>query len=335
MKILKQQNLKLYNTFGIEAVAKEWINIDSEEILVNYFKERPQQPFFILGGGSNILLTRDIDIPVLKINIKGIRKISETAKERILAVAAGEVWHDFVLHCINNNWSGVENLSLIPGTVGAAPIQNIGAYGVEVCTVIQKVRYFDTDDQVFKEIASKDCAFGYRDSIFKRALKSRVVITEVFFALPIQADLHISYGAISKELAHIEPDSLSIQDVSDAVIQIRKSKLPDPQEIGNGGSFFKNPIVSEDVFEDLQKSHPEIPHYRLANGVKIPAAWLIDQAGWKGFRKRNFGVHKRQALVLVNYGGATGKEIFNLSVDIIHDVQQKFSIELEREINIF
>lgn len=334
MKIWESISLKPWNTFGIDVQAKQVYEIRTEQDLVDYFSTQPNSSFIVLGGGSNILFTQDIDKAILKIEISEIEFLSENKTHRFVAVGAGAVWHQFVLHCLSQDWAGVENLSLIPGTVGAAPIQNIGAYGVEIASVIHKVRYFDIESLSFKEIQGEDCAFGYRDSIFKNELKGKAIITQVVFALPKNAVLNTKYGAIEDALKSSGKASFTIQDVSNAVIQIRQSKLPDPAQIGNGGSFFKNPVLSLEAFAPILERFPEMPHYPQSKAVKIPAAWLIEQAGWKGYKNGNYGVHTHQALVLVNYGAASGKEIWQLSEQIIKDVQEKFSVQLEREINV-
>ncbi len=334
MKIWESISLKPWNTFGIDVNAKQVYEIKSEQDIIEYFSIQPNAPFIVLGGGSNILFTQDIDKPILKIEISEIEFLSENETQRFVKVGAGVIWHQFVLHCLAQDWAGVENLSLIPGTVGAAPIQNIGAYGVELASVIHKIRYFDTESLSFKEIQGADCAFGYRDSIFKNELKGKAIITQVVFALPKNAVLNTKYGAIEDSLKTLGKESFTIQDVSNAVIQIRQSKLPDPTQIGNGGSFFKNPVLSLAAFAPILERFPDIPHYQQSNAVKIPAAWLMEQAGWKGYKKDNYGVHTHQALVLVNYGGASGEEFWQLSENIIKDVQEKFGIQLEREINV-
>lgn len=334
IKIWETISLKPWNTFGIDVQAKQVYEIKNEQDLLEYFSTHPNTSFVVLGGGSNILFTENIDKPILKIEIPNIELLSEDEGNRYVAVGAGVVWHQFVLHCLSKDWAGVENLSLIPGTVGAAPIQNIGAYGVEVASVIHKVRYFDTESLSFKEIQGADCTFGYRDSIFKNELKGRAIITQVVFALPKNVVLNTQYGAIEEALKPLGKPSFTIQDISNAVIQIRQSKLPDPAQIGNGGSFFKNPVLSLGAFAPIVERFPNIPHYLQSNAVKIPAAWLIEQAGWKGYRNTNYGVHTHQALVLVNYGGASGENIWQLSEQIIKDIQEKFGIQLEREINV-
>lgn len=327
-------NLKNWNTFGINASAAQvLVIIEESEIEVALHQIENAKPL-ILGGGSNMLLTQDIVQPILKNEIKGIHLYDEDDAYWYVVVGAGEVWHDFVMHAVDHNWAGVENLSLIPGTVGAAPIQNIGAYGVEVQSVIEKVRYYHISTRTFKEISASECAFGYRESIFKHALKNDYIITQVFFKLHKIPTISLEYGTIFDELQDIKNRAITIKDISEAVIRIRSSKLPNPAEIGNSGSFFKNPIISKAQFQSIKDEHPTIPNYDLGDIVKVPAAWMIEQCGWKGYRKEDYGVHTRQALVLVNYGTATGRQIYDLSTEIIDSVQLKFGITLEREVQI-
>lgn len=334
MVVNKHQSLILYNTFGIDKQAETINIIESETELEQFFAAQPAH-WLILGGGSNILLTQDVSDPVLKIAINGIELMRQTEHWVEVKVGAGEIWHQWVLYSIAQGWGGMENLSLIPGSVGAAPIQNIGAYGVEVASVIEKVRYYDIEKKTWAEIRGSDCAFGYRDSIFKKELKGKFVITAVYFRLhKAPHSLNIGYGAIKDELNYAPFTEYSIKDVSDAVIRIRQSKLPDPKDIGNSGSFFKNPVISQNQFDALVKAYPRMPFYSQPDGFKIPAAWLIEQCGWKGRRKGHCGVHDKQALVLVNYGGASGMDIYRLSGEIIQSVEQKFGISLEREVQI-
>jgi len=320
----------------MDVSASFYSEIDDEETLGQLKKEAAyQKGLFILGGGSNVLFTENLDSWVLHNKIKGIEQIKEDENHVWVKVGAGEIWHDFVLFCIQNNLAGVENLSLIPGTVGAAPMQNIGAYGVEVKEVIDEVRFFDFEKEAFYSLAKEDCNFGYRNSIFKEKLKNKVMITSVIFRLNKQADFKVNYGTIQQELAAEGITELSIKNISDAVIRIRSSKLPDPKVIGNAGSFFKNPEIDNSVFCDLKEKFPEMPGYKISDQItKVPAGWLIEQCGWKGFRKGDFGVHKNQALVLVNYGKASGKDIFDLSTEILLSVKDKFGIDLQREVQI-
>jgi UDP-N-acetylmuramate dehydrogenase len=272
---------------------------------------------------------------VLKNNLKGIELVREDDDYYFVRCAAGENWHQFVLHCIANNYAGVENLSLIPGCVGASPMQNIGAYGVEIKDVfheLEAIHLKDSSPQIFKK---EDCEFGYRESVFKRKLKNQFIITSVTFQLTKKPNLNTSYGAIEKELEAMGVKEISIAAISKAVCNIRSSKLPNPAEIGNAGSFFKNPTVKNSAFEELKKSFPTIVGYPNSDGeTKLAAGWLIEQCGWKGYRKGDAGVHKNQALVLVNYNNASGKEIYDLSTQILKSVKEKFGVDLEREVNI-
>jgi len=334
MKILQNISLKPYNTFGIEVNAKRFVKIESTNQL-NGILQNNNLPLLILGGGSNILLTKDFEGLVIKNNIKGIEIVKETENEVILKVGAGEVWHKFVLYCINNGYAGIENLSLIPGCVGASPMQNIGAYGVEVKDVILEVEASHVKNQNITIFKNKDCEFGYRSSIFKTTEKGNYIITSVTFKLNKKAIINTFYGAINNELKRLNIEKPTIKEVSNAVIKIRTEKLPNPAEIGNSGSFFKNPVVNVTVKNKIQKEYPNLPNYPQKNETfKLAAGWLIEQCGWKGKTINNYGVYKNQALVLVNYGGATGKEILELSEDIIQSVKLKFDIELEREVNI-
>ncbi len=294
-----------------------------------------QYPVFILGGGSNILLTKDYDGVVLKNDIKGIEVMHEDVEHVYAKAGAGENWHQFVLHCIGHNWAGVENLSLIPGNIGASPIQNIGAYGVELDDVFWNLEAFHLKEKRIYTFTASDCEFGYRDSVFKNRYKNEFAILSVTFQLKKKPVFHISYGAITEELEKAGVKELSIKAISDAVIKIRSSKLPDPKTIFNSGSFFKNPEVSNEKYNDLVSKFPEIVAFPLAKGtVKLAAGWMIEQCGWKGYRKGDAGVHAKQALVLVNYGDAKGKEIYDLSEEILQSVNKKFGVLLEREVNV-
>jgi UDP-N-acetylmuramate dehydrogenase len=341
MNIRQNTSLKQYNTFGIASAAKYFAVFNSVNDLQECLKfTEPQnvnkKPHnLILGGGSNILFTKNYDGLVLKNELKGIELINEDEEFVYVKVAAGENWHQFVLHCINNNWAGVENLSLIPGNVGASPMQNIGAYGVEIKDVFHSLEAFHKNDNATVVFNLDDCTFGYRESIFKRKYKDQFVIVSVTYKLRKKAVFNTSYGAIEQELEKMGVEQLSIKAVSDAVINIRSAKLPNPTEIGNAGSFFKNPEVPNEQFESLKIKYPNIVGYSLPAGtVKLAAGWLIEQCGWKGYREADAGCHAKQALVLVNYGNATGNEIFVLSEKIIASVQQKFGLMLEREVNI-
>jgi UDP-N-acetylmuramate dehydrogenase len=329
-----QQNisLKKYNTFGIDAIAKQFITANSikelQEIITN------KNDIFLLGGGSNMLLTSNISKLVVHLNLKGII-VNDTAKNEVFVTAeAGENWHDFVIWCISQNYGGLENLSLIPGNVGASPIQNIGAYGVEIKDTFHQLEAIEIETGKIKTFDKEACNFGYRNSVFKNELKGKYIIVNVTFKLTKNKhQLNISYGAIKNYLNDIEHPTL--KEISDAVISIRQSKLPDPKEIGNSGSFFKNPVISKMDFDKLQKKYPEIPSYIVSESeIKIPAGWLIEQCGFKGKRFGEAGVHKNQALVLINYGNATGKEIFKLAQKIQETVKKTFNIDLEIEVNI-
>jgi UDP-N-acetylmuramate dehydrogenase len=336
-------SLKKYNTFGIDVLAKYFATFDTVDTLgqlLQYKDERAnsqknQTPILILGGGSNMLFTKNFDGVVLKNELKGIELIHEDDQFVYVKAAAGESWHQFVLHCINNNWAGVENLSLIPGNVGASPMQNIGAYGVEIKDVFHSLEAFHLTEKKIVTFNIADCAFGYRESVFKKKYKNQFVITSVTFRLSKQPKFNTSYGAIEQELEKMGVITPTIKSISDAVINIRSSKLPDPKVIGNAGSFFKNPEISSETFDQLKSAFPEIIGYQLANhNVKLAAGWLIEQCGWKGYRIGDAGCHAKQALVLVNYGHAKGEEIFALSENIIDSVNKKFGVILEREVNI-
>lgn len=318
----------------MDAKAENFVSVRSEEDLLAAL-ELPMEPKMILGGGSNLLLTQDLPGLVIKNDLPGKTMVREYQNTVHVAAGGGENWHQFVLWCIENGWGGIENLSLIPGTVGAAPIQNIGAYGVELKDVFLRLEAFDLKTGKKKIFRAADCRFGYRDSVFKKKWKGKYLISKVFFRLQKKAKPQTSYGAIQAILAERGIKKPSIQDISQAVIHIRQSKLPDPATLGNSGSFFKNPEISKRAFQQLQRQYPNAPHYVLANGkVKVPAGWLIEQCGWKGKRVGNTGAHARQALVLVNYGGATGKEVFALAQQIIKSVEQKFAIALHPEVNV-
>lgn len=327
-------SLKSFNTFGIDVQSASFVEVNTVAELKQLLKDNKEE-ILILGGGSNILFTQNYNGLVIKNNIKGIEIISEDKQEIILKVGAGENWHDFVMNCVSKNYAGLENLSLIPGTVGASPMQNIGAYGVEVKDTIISVEALNKSTLQLESFTNKACEFDYRSSIFKTTLKDKYFITSVVFGLSKKPTINSSYGAINDELKSMKVVNPTIQDISKAVINIRSSKLPNPKEIGNSGSFFKNPVVSFSKKNDLLLKYPSMPHYLQNDGTfKIAAGWLIETCGWKGKRIANYGVHTKQALVLVNYGGATGKEIYHLSEQIIQSVKSTFDIELEREVNI-
>ena len=334
MNILNNISLKEYNTFGVEVYAKRFVIISSFYDLQQLLKI--EKELFLISGGSNMLLTKDIEKLVVFINIKGVSINKENEESVHITVNSGENWHEFVLWCISKNYGGVENLSLIPGNVGTCPIQNIGAYGVEVKETITKVEALKIETGKLVTFSNTECNFGYRNSIFKNEAKGKYIITSVSFQLTKTIhQLNTSYGAIEtalKEKKYLNP---TIKDVSEAVIAIRKSKLPDPKEIGNSGSFFKNPVISTQQFIELQKKHPTIPSYKISeNETKVPAGWLVEQCGFKGKRFGDAGVHEKQALVLVNYGNAKGIEIYNLAKKIQKTIFEKFQISLEIEVNI-
>ncbi|HEY4147534.1 MAG TPA: UDP-N-acetylmuramate dehydrogenase [Chitinophagaceae bacterium] len=333
MRLQENVSLKAYNTFGIDVTARQFAHFTSVEEL----KELAMQPTpLVLGGGSNILFTRDVDRLVLHNGMSGIEKTAEDETSVYIKAGAGENWHRFVLYCLQNNWAGVENLSLIPGNTGASPMQNIGAYGVEIKDVFHELEAYDLQDKALVRFGLKDCGFGYRDSVFKRQYKDRFVILSVTYRLNKQPRFSTSYGAIEQELERMGIKDLSIQAVSQAVINIRSSKLPDPKVVGNAGSFFKNPSVAAAQYDVLKMQYPGIVGYPNVNGtVKLAAGWMIEQCGWKGYRKGDAGCHAKQALVLVNYGHASGAEIYDLSTAILGSIQKKFGVELEREVNIF
>lgn len=337
MEFKENYSLKNLNTFGINAYCRYFSEFDNTENLKNILEHQlsKNNKKLILGGGSNILFTKDFDGLVLKNNISGIEKIKEDENHVYIKAGAGVNWHSFVVYCIENTLAGVENLSLIPGNVGASPMQNIGAYGVEVKDVIESVHGIFTEDLKEFSLSNTDCNFAYRESIFKHELKNKAIITHVIYCLNKTPKFNTSYGAIEQELDKMGIKDLSIKAISDAVCNIRRSKLPNPSEIGNAGSFFKNPTVDKTTFKKLKSQFPDIPNYPQADGnIKLAAGWLIEQCGWKGFRNDDYGVHKLQALVLVNYGNAKGGDIYRLSEDILKSVNEKFGVTLEREVNI-
>ena len=331
-------SLKHHNTFGIDVNAKSYIEISRIQDLVSFFHSKSDnEECFILGGGSNMLLTSDIEKTVLHINIKGKRIISQNEDYAIVEAAAGENWHDFVVWTIENNLGGIENLSLIPGNCGTAPIQNIGAYGVELKDSFVKCEAFDINSSEMVEFNKSECTFGYRDSIFKNEAKGKYIITSIQLKLSTSNhDIKNDYGAIKSELENQGISNPTIKDISDAVINIRNSKLPNPKEIGNSGSFFKNPVINNDDFNKLKEQYPDIPSYVVdKEHTKVPAGWLIETAGFKGKNFGSYGVHEKQALVLVNYGNAEGEDIKELAHIIQHTISRLFGIELEVEVNIF
>jgi UDP-N-acetylmuramate dehydrogenase len=324
-----------YNTFGLEVYANELIELTDSNQLIGLAKRLENEKFLVLGGGSNILFTQDFDGLILQNQIQGIELISETANKVLVEVGAGVVWHDFVQYALAQKWYGIENLSLIPGSVGASPIQNIGAYGVEIVDVMDSVEFYNLDSQQFESLTNAECGFDYRDSIFKQQLKNKTIITKVRFLLSKTPNLKLEYGAIKETLKEMGIENPSPADVSKAVIHIRSTKLPNPKEIGNCGSFFKNPVVELTHYQELKENYPAIPSFPVDEfSVKIPAAWMIEQLGWKGQTFGKIGVHKNQALVLVNYGGGNGLEIKDLAYKIIDSVYDKFGIKLSAEVNM-
>ncbi|MBI4931681.1 MAG: UDP-N-acetylmuramate dehydrogenase [Bacteroidetes bacterium] len=358
MNLQENISLKKFNTFGIDVSAKYFLEANSASDIQNFLDDKSSplikgaRGLLVLGGGSNILFTKNFDGTVLKNNLKGIELLKEDSESYFVKAGGGEVWHEFVLHCIKNNYAGVENLSLIPGSVGAAPIQNIGAYGVEQKEVFQELEAINLEENKKVVFKNSDCQFGYRDSIFKREAKNKFIITSVTFILNKKPKLNTSYGAINQELEKMGVKEISISAISQAVCNIRRSKLPDPAVIGNAGSFFKNPTVSAEKYNSLKNDYPSVVAYPSPNGggqgggFKLAAGWLIEQCGWKGKQfgsygvhpvgneKPSYGVHKDQALVLVNYGGANGKEIYELSGKVLQSVIEKFGVVLEREVVI-
>lgn len=335
--ISEKISLKNYNTFGINAYSRYFAQANSTNEIINALRwaEENNQQLLLLNGGSNVLLTKDWDGLTLKINLKGIQ-ITERSEDFVCVKAqSGENWHDFVQWTLNQDFGGLENLSLIPGNVGTAPIQNIGAYGVEIKDCMYQLSALEISSSKIKTFTNAQCEFGYRDSIFKNEHKGKFVILDVSFRLSRRNHvLNTAYGAIVSELEKLGVKNPSIQDVSRAVIHIRKQKLPNPDEIGNSGSFFKNPVISLDEFDKLKVKYPDVQGHAFNEKMKVNAGWLIDKAGWKGKRFSDAGVHQNQALVLVNYGNASGAEIYELSEKISEDIFEKFGILLEREVNI-
>lgn len=331
-------SLRGYNTFGIEVAASQFVEISSVEQYVSLRNsgEFAHLPHLFLGGGSNVLLTKNQEALVVKISIPGISIMKEDADYVWVKSGAGVVWDEFVQYTVDQGWSGLENLSLIPGTVGAAPMQNIGAYGAEIKDTFESLEALNLQTLALEFFDTKACAFAYRESFFKRAGKGQYLISSVTFKLAKKPSLKTSYGAIQEILAAKGIKQPSIREVADAVVEIRKSKLPDTKEIGNSGSFFKNPTVSATEAVRLQNEFPGIPFYAVegSTDVKLPAGWFIEQAGWKGFRRGDAGVHAKQALVLVNYGEAKGEEILALSEEIKKSIKDKFGVTLETEVNI-
>jgi UDP-N-acetylmuramate dehydrogenase len=336
LQIQENVSLKNFNTFGVDVNARYFVEINHADELTELFLDPQWQQgkTLVMGGGSNMLLVNDFKGLVIRINIRGIEhRISH--QEVFVEAGAGEVWNDLVNFCILRNYAGLENLSLIPGSVGASPIQNIGAYGVELQDVFHSCCAFEVATGIIKKFTKADCHFGYRESVFKNELKDKYIITSVKFHLSLIPRLNLSYGAIGQVLSERGITTPTIKDVSQVVSEIRVSKLPDPSTIGNAGSFFKNPIISQQEFEIVHAQHPGLVHYPSGEGlVKLAAGWLIEQCGWKGVTSGNTGTYKNQALVLVNHGGATGQEVYSFSSNIIDSVYVKFGVRLQREVNI-
>mgnify|MGYP001228583411 FL=1 len=331
--IKENVSLKNHNTFGIDVKTKFLVEIFSEGELLKILKSEIKGPFRVLGSGSNILLTKNYDGHTIIMKNKGIEVQDQTETEVLIKVGAGEIWHDLVLWALKNDYSGIENLALIPGSVGAAPIQNIGAYGVELNSVFESCRALEISSLKFKNYEKESCKFEYRSSIFKEELKGKVIITSVCFLLRKKPHkINVSYGELQKLMIGKEN---TIQNVAAEVIAIRKSKLPDPEKIGNSGSFFKNPIVTQKKLLALKKEFPEIPYYaENKNHFKLPAGWLIEKIGYKGKRKGDAGIHKKQALVLVNYGGAKGLEILALAEEVKEKIFNFYGLRLDFEVNL-
>jgi len=336
MEIISDYSLKDHNTFGINANAKEYVQVTSTEELAEVLRENKHKELFILGGGSNMLLTQDINALVIHIGLKGREVVKTEDGYAHIKAMAGENWHEFVLYCIDKNLGGLENLSLIPGNVGTTPIQNIGAYGTEIKDTFVSCEAMNIDTQQIETFSKEDCEFAYRESIFKGRLKGKYIIVSVTFRLTTtNHKINTSYGDIAAELTRNNIAIPTIKDVSNAVTAIRRSKLPDPKELGNSGSFFKNPIITAEEFEKVYINHPQMPHYKVSETeVKVPAGWLIEQCGFKGKRFGDAGVHAKQALVLVNYGNATGKEILDVSRKVQQTVHDTFGIKIEAEVNV-
>lgn len=338
MTVRENVSLKNYNTFGIDVNARYFVSVSSVKQLKEILADKTYDSPLIIGGGSNMLLTKNVDKLVIHLNFKGIEVVEDSSITNtvLLKVAGGENWHDLVLYTVDNDFGGLENLSLIPGNVGTSPIQNIGAYGVELKDTFYECEAIHREHLQERTFSLEACAFGYRDSVFKNALKNQFIITSVTFKLTKEKHMiNIAYGAIADTLQKSSITKPTLKDVSQAVIAIRQAKLPDPTKIGNSGSFFKNPIITQKHFSQLREEFPEIPYYPIGdNNIKVPAGWLIEQAGFKGKRFGDAGVHDKQALVLVNHGSATGQEIWDLAVNIQEVVQTKFGIKIEAEVNV-
>lgn len=337
MEMLKDASLRAYNTFGVNAQARYLARVETVTEIQEVLNDRnfANYPRLILGGGSNLLFTQSFDGLVIKLNIFGRKIVSENEDIAVVEAGAGENWHELVQWTVSQKLGGLENLSLIPGNVGASPMQNIGAYGVEIKNCFHSLDALELRTGALRTFDAEECAFGYRESVFKKELKNMYAIVRVRYALSKKPVFNTSYGAIAQELERMNITSLSLEAISQAVINIRRSKLPDPNVLGNAGSFFKNPVVSAEEFRFLVAKYPEIPNYPAPdNTVKLAAGWLIEKCGWKGKRMGNCGMHEKQALVLVNYGDATGSELYDHSEKVLQSVKEKFGITLEREVNI-
>ena len=337
MNIIENYPLLKLNTFGIDVKGKYFVSINTVNELIELTKTKVFKDLrlLILGGGSNILFTKDFDGLVILNNIKGKEIIDQTQQSIFLKIGAGENWHELVMYTVDNGWGGIENLSLIPGNTGTAPMQNIGAYGVEIKETFVELEALEISSGKIIKFNNSDCEFGYRESVFKNKIKNQYIILNITLELKKNPVLNINYGDVKAILESQNIKNPAIKEVSNAIISIRQSKLPDPKKIGNSGSFFKNPIVSLNQLEFIKKKYPNVVNYEInENEFKIAAGWMIEKAGWKGRKFNNYGVHEKQALVLVNYGLANGMEIFNLSEEIILDIKDKFGITLEREVNI-
>ena len=337
MNVIENYPLIKLNTFGIDVKAKYFTSINTVNELIEIKKSEKfkDHELLILGGGSNILFTKDFNGLVILNNIKGKEIVDQNDDSIILKIGAGENWHELVMYCVDNGWAGIENLSLIPGNTGTAPMQNIGAYGVEIKETFVELEALEISSGKIVKFSNSECEFGYRESVFKNKMKNKYIILNITLELNKNPILNINYGDIKAILETKKIETPTIKDVSNAIISIRQRKLPDPKKIGNSGSFFKNPIIDINLLKLIEKKYPNVVSYKInENEFKIAAGWMIEKAGWKGKKFNNFGVHENQALILVNYGLANGKEIFNLSEKIILDIKEKFGITLEREVNI-
>ncbi len=335
IRFFEDYSLKSHNTFGVDAKSKyffEFTEPEDLEIFLNSNRTWRNEPLIVLGQGSNILFLNDFDGLIIRPNVPGIKTINEDKNHEWIEVGAGEIWDELVQYAVSYELGGIENLSLIPGTVGAAPVQNIGAYGQEVCNSVQKIKGYDLEKGIPGEYSVEECRFEYRNSIFKSYLKNRFIITSVIFKLSKFPEFNLSYGQLEKMVR--EKGEVNMANIRKTIIEIRSSKLPDVKKLGNAGSFFKNPLVDLETAEKIKSEYDDVPFYQGDKGkVKLAAGWLIEKAGWKGVREGNTGIHDKQALVIVNYGNATGKEVFNLSEKIRESVLEKFGVNLEREVN--